>query len=383
MAVLFAVLAILMIPMYKSDREDMYNFGAMSFDWQTNPRDHLVPFDPSYTDYNVLLDGHTHTTISDGRLTPEQLVDYSIAQGCNAIIVSDHNTVKGGLRAEEYAKSKYADKFVVIPGMEYSNCRIHMNFININTTVTAGNSEFPSDDDIRLAIDRVHELGGLVIVNHIPWSNRTLDRLKAPRLLNHPSIQSLIDWGVDGFEVINQETFDMPTYQHMLALNSTATRRTTGTPAPLIFMTGSDVHKPTSAYSWTVLRARLFTKDAIMEEIANARTSFLFDPAGNRANIVPDYSTLYLALSPLSELAEYFESFYDRYQGQYSFHGSHCQRDIVDFHKLSIVCFVAYFVLGAVIFEIINRLLGYITRRAHNAYSAHNMANTHISDTLK
>ncbi|KAJ1878813.1 hypothetical protein LPJ71_010893, partial [Coemansia sp. S17] len=139
MTVFIAALAVLVIPIHNLIELRTFDFAAMKFDWKTNPHDHLVPVDPDYSDFNVLLDGHAHTTLSDGRLTPEQLVEYSIAQGFNAIIVTDHNTVAGGLRAETYAKSKYPGRFIVIPGMEYSNCRIHMNFINLNTTVTVGN----------------------------------------------------------------------------------------------------------------------------------------------------------------------------------------------------------------------------------------------------
>lgn len=85
---------------------------------------------------------------------------------------SDHNTIAGGLAAEKLALAEYNSSIVVIPGMEYTCCRIHMNFIDINETIpTTG--PFPSDEDLQKAINRVHELGGLVIVNHIPWSNTT------------------------------------------------------------------------------------------------------------------------------------------------------------------------------------------------------------------
>lgn len=47
-----------------------------------------------------------------------------------------------------------------------------MNFIDINETVAA-TAPVPTDEELQRVINRVHELGGLVIVNHIPWSNTT------------------------------------------------------------------------------------------------------------------------------------------------------------------------------------------------------------------
>ncbi|KAF9995028.1 hypothetical protein BGZ79_000182, partial [Entomortierella chlamydospora] len=71
-------------------------------------------------DYDVLLDGHSHTTYSDGRMSPETLLKWHIANGYNAVIVSDHNTIDGGLAAQKIALEKYADMITVIPGMELS-----------------------------------------------------------------------------------------------------------------------------------------------------------------------------------------------------------------------------------------------------------------------
>lgn len=47
-----------------------------------------------------------------------------------------------------------------------------MNFIDINETIPT-TVPSPSDEELQKVINRVHELGGLVIVNHIPWSNTT------------------------------------------------------------------------------------------------------------------------------------------------------------------------------------------------------------------
>ena len=42
-----------------------------------------------------------------------------IANGYNAIIVSDHNTIKGGLDAKEIAEEKYNDSIIIVPAIEY------------------------------------------------------------------------------------------------------------------------------------------------------------------------------------------------------------------------------------------------------------------------
>ncbi|KAJ2209577.1 hypothetical protein IW143_004522, partial [Coemansia sp. RSA 520] len=172
----------------------------MEFDWKTDPRSYLKPMDSNFTDYNVLLDAHMHTTYSDGVLSPKQAIDYAIANGYNAVIVTDHQTVAGSIAAKKYAEKHHSDQITVITGMEYTCCRIHMNLIGINKSV-AVTPPFPSDDELRDVIDKVHDMGGLVIVNHIPWSNATMLPWNDARLPNNPTREQLLDWGVDGFEV--------------------------------------------------------------------------------------------------------------------------------------------------------------------------------------
>ncbi|OLY81898.1 PHP domain-containing protein [Smittium mucronatum] len=100
---------------------ETYDYSKAEFNWKYDPRSKgLVPYDNKLDDYNILLDAHSHTTSSDGRLSPKQLVDLAISNGYNAIIVSDHNTISGGLKAEKYAKEAHPNDIIVIPAMEYS-----------------------------------------------------------------------------------------------------------------------------------------------------------------------------------------------------------------------------------------------------------------------
>lgn len=69
------------------------------------------------------IDLHTHTTASDGTLTPTELVDLAVSKGLTAIAVTDHDTMDGVSEAMErarYYKAQGID-IEVIPGMELSS----------------------------------------------------------------------------------------------------------------------------------------------------------------------------------------------------------------------------------------------------------------------
>ncbi|KAI9304542.1 hypothetical protein BJ944DRAFT_240456, partial [Cunninghamella echinulata] len=53
------------------------DFTHLEFDWQVNPSSYLTPFNQSFK-YNVLLDGHAHSTYSDGKMNVKQLLDWHI-----------------------------------------------------------------------------------------------------------------------------------------------------------------------------------------------------------------------------------------------------------------------------------------------------------------
>ncbi|KAF7721531.1 hypothetical protein EC973_004529 [Apophysomyces ossiformis] len=297
------------------------DFSNLHFDWKIDPGSYLTPFNSSFR-YNVLLDGHSHSTYSDGKMNVRQLLEWHIA---------------GGLAAEKLALKEYKDKIVVIPGMEYT---IHMNFIDINETVPVG-PPVPTNEQLKEAIRRVHELGGLVIVNHIPWKTY----YQQPRLPNHPSVAELIEWGVDGFEIINQEVFDFNTYQVSGQYN-------------MIQMTGTDVHHPSvGANVWLTIQADNMTRQSIMEEIRSRRTSFLFDPAGTRPRVYVDPPSSYNMLQPLTNLASYFGMFFTDITGMYSFQGTFCHPKKLLIHRDIIGWFVFWNIIGLTVLEIVRGLL--------------------------
>jgi len=63
-------------------------------------------------------DFHTHSTISDGRLTPTELVDLAYRNGVRIMSLTDHDIVDGLPEAFE-AAAKYSD-LTLVPGIEMS-----------------------------------------------------------------------------------------------------------------------------------------------------------------------------------------------------------------------------------------------------------------------
>jgi predicted metal-dependent phosphoesterase TrpH len=64
---------------------------------------------------SALIDLHLHTTASDGRLTPSELVDRAVQAGLTVMAVTDHDTVKA---VDEVTSEAAVRAIRVIPGIE-------------------------------------------------------------------------------------------------------------------------------------------------------------------------------------------------------------------------------------------------------------------------
>lgn len=68
-------------------------------------------------DYMNLIDMHMHSTYSDGKYTPKELIDMALKKGLNGMSITDHDTVEGLKEANMYAKEK---NILFINGIEFS-----------------------------------------------------------------------------------------------------------------------------------------------------------------------------------------------------------------------------------------------------------------------
>ena len=91
-------------------------------------------------------DFHTHSTRSDGTLTPGQLVDLAASRGVRVMALTDHDTLEG-LEEAQQAAARHPG-FVLLPGVELScdvpGSEVHMLGLCID----------PADGHLRSELDR-------------------------------------------------------------------------------------------------------------------------------------------------------------------------------------------------------------------------------------
>ena len=122
------------------------------------------------TQYGV-ADLHMHTTVSDGTMSPQAVVNDIVINNLlaqkdpkritfNVIAITDHDSIQGGLVADDYLKTYYEDEpLQIIIGAEVSSKAGHILGLclkeNIPPRMTAEDT-----------IDAIHEQGGIAIAAH-------------------------------------------------------------------------------------------------------------------------------------------------------------------------------------------------------------------------
>lgn len=111
-------------------------------------------------------DTHIHTTYSDGKVSPEALIDYAAATTDLAVIaVTDHDTVEGGLAAQAYARRRRLPLDVIV-GQEVTTDEGDIVGLFVRKTLPAYHSA-------HAAVQAIHAQGGLAIAVHpfCAWSS--------------------------------------------------------------------------------------------------------------------------------------------------------------------------------------------------------------------
>lgn len=133
-------------------------------------------------------DLHTHTNYSrhwffgiDALGTPEEMVKTAIRKGLDGIAVTDHDNVKGSLKAKEFAK-KFKD-FKVITGTEISSNAGHILGLGIKENVRPNLS-------VEETVEKIHDLGGMAVAAH-PYAKFWLRDCLKEQALKADAIEAL------------------------------------------------------------------------------------------------------------------------------------------------------------------------------------------------
>ncbi len=109
-------------------------------------------------------DTHMHSSVSDGKYTPAELISKCKAKGLDWIIITDHN--KNAVGESSY----YSDNLLVIPGVEYTGRNGHMNIWGSGLPEFGGTR--PEQYEQYLSLSALaHSNGCTVSVNH-PFCSR-------------------------------------------------------------------------------------------------------------------------------------------------------------------------------------------------------------------
>ncbi|MFX0081056.1 MAG: CehA/McbA family metallohydrolase [Candidatus Hodarchaeota archaeon] len=231
----------------------------------------IIPHVPPGYDknqHNVVFDQHSHTIHSDGVLTIKQNVEWHIAMGYNALAITDHNNMHHLKEIDKVREEYYERGIIILSGIEITTNRIHLNLLGVSNW-TNKISYRTSDKLIIEAINKAHDEEAIVVCDHIPWS------LYEFKMKHHPSRETLLEWGIDYIEIINDDSkpenvYDYESYDFCIKHNN-----------KIGMITGTDMHRPDGLVSggvhgWTLLNINEFTEEGLLEELRKKQTNVIY-----------------------------------------------------------------------------------------------------------
>lgn len=201
------------------------------------------------------LDMHCHSSYSpDSDFSVEDVLAHAKRIGLDGVVVTDHNQIKGSLKAYEKAKDM---NLVVIRGTEISSCDGHILAYGISETVPRGLSASET-------LEHIGKLGGVAVAAH-PF--RWYTGLKKRTILSNK---------FSVFEANNGRSLNS-TNTKVERLANRIGKGVTG---------GSDAHGPSELGSaTTIFNEHIDKEDDILAAILKRRTKVNGDGRSMRASI--------------------------------------------------------------------------------------------------
>lgn len=122
------------------------------------------------------IDLHTHTTASDGTLTPSALVDHALSKNLAAIAITDHDTINGIAPAKKHLGD--STELEIISGIEFSTNAPHLksDIHILGLYVDENNSDFiynleaivrSRNERNQKMVDKLCEIGLSITINDV------------------------------------------------------------------------------------------------------------------------------------------------------------------------------------------------------------------------
>lgn len=191
----------------------------------------------------IKLDLHVHSQYSEDAIgSPKDIIKSLKKKGLQGMAITDHNTVKGGLKAVKIAPKD----FIVIPGIEISTADGHMLALNVEKNIARNLS-------IQETVEKILDQGGTPIVPHL---FRNMSGIKKEKLKTiHQKINT-----IEVFNACSMPKTNLKIAKIAKELNLGGTG-------------GSDSHDPAYAgYAYTVVDTTDMNADAVLSEINKKKT---------------------------------------------------------------------------------------------------------------
>ncbi len=135
-------------------------------------------------------DLHLHTDFSDGLHTPRQVVQSASRAGLQIIAVTDHDTLEGAFRAQEYSHRRPDLGVKVVLGEEISTLNGHVIGVFLEKFI-------PARLSAKRTVELIHQQGGIAILAH-PYHIYTGRSGAEPR-----AVELIDEIPFDGIETVN------------------------------------------------------------------------------------------------------------------------------------------------------------------------------------
>jgi predicted metal-dependent phosphoesterase TrpH len=147
---------------------------------------------------------HMHTVYSDGQLKPEQLMQQAVDIGLQGFAITDHHTVNGYRRAQQWLEDWQQSAVGSVPHL-WTGTEINANLLNTEVHILAyafdpahvaiepylqGETVLGEDYEAAQVIAAIHQAGGLAVLAHPARYKRSSAEL----------IPQAAQLGIDGIE---------------------------------------------------------------------------------------------------------------------------------------------------------------------------------------